>query len=123
MLTAHFALAFSTMIRSRLSLVVLASSLSLGSFACGGAPANAEAPATPAVAAAPAAGAAGAKSVVKEAGAAKVGDTAKCPVSGEEFVVEASSPKAEHDGKTYFFCCGGCKKKFEAEPGKYAKKT
>ena len=53
---------------------------------------------------------------VKEPGDAKVGDTAKCPVSGEEFTVEATSPKVEHDGKTYFFCCAGCKKKFEADP-------
>ncbi len=58
---------------------------------------------------------------VKKAGEATVGDTAECPVSGEEFDVTATSPKAEHDGKTYFFCCSGCKKKFEAEPAKYVK--
>jgi YHS domain-containing protein len=108
------------MIRSRLSLVALSSFLALGALslaACGGAPANAAAPSAPAGAAATA------KPVVKGPGEAKVGDTATCPVSGEEFVVEATSPKLEHDGKTYFFCCSGCKKKFEAEPGKFAKKT
>ncbi len=60
---------------------------------------------------------------VKQPGDAKVGDTARCPVSGEEFTVEATSPKSEHDGKTYFFCCNGCRKKFEADPQKYLKKS
>ncbi|MBX3179375.1 MAG: heavy metal translocating P-type ATPase [Candidatus Hydrogenedentes bacterium] len=26
---------------------------------------------------------------------------------------------AEHDGATYYFCCDGCRKKFQAAPGKY----
>ena len=90
--------------------------------ACGSAPA----PATPAAATGPATpaatGPATPAAALKAPGDAKVGDTTKCPVSGEEFVVEATSLKTEHDGKTYYFCCGGCKKKFEAEPGKYAKK-
>lgn len=60
---------------------------------------------------------------VKAPGEASVGDTTTCPVSGEEFVVEASSPKAEHDGKTYYFCCAPCKAKFEANPVKYLEKT
>ncbi|MDF2695924.1 MAG: Lead, cadmium, zinc and mercury transporting ATPase, partial [Labilithrix sp.] len=42
---------------------------------------------------------------------------------GEEFVVEASSPKAEHNGKTYYFCCSGCKKKFESSPETFLGKT
>jgi len=25
----------------------------------------------------------------------------------------------EHDGVNYYFCCGGCKEKFEAEPAIY----
>jgi len=103
---------------NRSNLVALAA-LVLSTAACGGAPPPAPAtPATPAAAPAPAASAV----VVKAPGDAKVGDTTKCPVSGEEFVVEATSLKTEHDGKTYYFCCGGCKKKFEAEPGKFAKK-
>ena len=60
---------------------------------------------------------------VKEPGDAKIGDRTTCPVSGEEFVVDASSPKVERDGKTYFFCCAGCKGKFESNPAKYLKKT
>ena len=27
--------------------------------------------------------------------------------------------KSEHNGKTYYFCCSGCKKKFEADPSKF----
>ena len=82
------------------------------------APAASAASPTPSTAAAPPSA-----SKAKEPGDAKVGETTKCPVSGEEFVVEATSPKSEHDGKTYYFCCAGCKKKFEAEPGKFAKKS
>lgn len=121
------------MIRSKrsvvvpLALVVVGSAFSLG--ACGGNQAEPASPSSPessppaaAVSVAPAAPAANA-SAVKEPGDAKVGDTTKCPVSGEEFTVEATSPKAEHDGKTYFLCCSGCKKKFEADPGKYIKKS
>ena len=117
------------MTRCTVALVVFASVLSLGSVgglvACGGNHAAPESPAALAAPAAPDAGAAAtpAKGAVKEAGDAKVGDTAKCPVSGEEFTVEASSPKVEHDGKAYYFCCGGCKKKFEADPSKYMKKS
>ena len=60
---------------------------------------------------------------VKAPGEANVGDTTKCPVSGEEFVVEATSPKVEHEGKTYYFCCSGCQKKFESDPAKYVNKS
>ncbi|AKU97720.1 Lead, cadmium, zinc and mercury transporting ATPase [Labilithrix luteola] len=77
----------------------------------------------PAASTAAAGGTTAAKGPVKEPGEAKVGDTTKCPVSGEEFTVEASSPKVEYEGKTYYFCCGGCKKKFEADPAKFAKKS
>ena len=60
---------------------------------------------------------------MKAPGEATIGDTTKCPISGEEFVVDASSPKVEHNGKTYYFCCSGCKKKFEADPAKFLNKT
>ena len=56
---------------------------------------------------------------VVPAGEAKVGDKTKCPVSGEEFVVRADSPKVEHAGKTYYFCCAHCVQKFQANPEKY----
>ena len=113
------------MMRSNLATFGLLALLALGAAACGSPPEGAAAPAAPGApsVAAPAAAAAPASGPVKELGEAKVGDKAKCAVSGEEFVVEASSPKAEHEGKTYYFCCGGCKKKFEADPAKYLKKS
>lgn len=108
------------MSRSAFALVIVSLSL----FGCGGE--NNLPPATPAGAtpagdhhAEPKAGSA----VVKPNGDAKVGDTTKCPVSGEEFVVEATSPHVEYEGKTYYLCCSGCLKKVQAEPAKYLKKS
>ena len=45
------------------------------------------------------------------------------PVCG--MVVHPATAKhhAEHDGRTYYFCCGGCKAKFMADPGRYPKPT
>ena len=80
---------------------------------CGAQP---QPPAAPA--AAPAAPAAK-NADIKPIGEAKVGDTTLCPISKEEFVVAADSPKVEHEGKTYYFCCGGCAKKFQADPKKF----
>jgi YHS domain-containing protein len=60
---------------------------------------------------------------VKAPGEAQPGDTARCPVSGEEFEVQATSPSLEHAGKTYYFCCSGCKKKFENDPSTFLNKT
>jgi YHS domain-containing protein len=118
------------MIRAKLSLCTFVCVLALASvslFACGGNQAPYAAPSSPSSPSSPAApsaaGAAAPKGAAKEAGDAKVGDTTRCPVSGEEFTVEASSPKVEHDGKTYYFCCAGCKKKFEADPSKFTKKS
>lgn len=112
-------LSVPTMMRSTLSIASFVSVVSLVlATACGGAPA---APASPAGEHGKAAPAHSAN--VKEPGDAKIGDTTRCPVSGDEFVVEAGSPKVEHEGKTYFMCCPGCKKKFEAEPAKYLKKS
>lgn len=52
-------------------------------------------------------------------GEATMGDETRCPVSGHSFVVDADSPKVEHEGKTYFFCCPGCDEKFLENPAKY----
>jgi YHS domain-containing protein len=52
-------------------------------------------------------------------GEAKVGDRTKCLVSGNEFVVKEDSPHAEHNGKTYYFCCPDCPKAFAANPEKF----
>ncbi len=52
-------------------------------------------------------------------GEAKIGDRSICLVNKEEFVVTEHSPKVEHEGKTYYFCCPGCDTKFKADPKKY----
>lgn len=103
------------MMRSTLSTAVFVSLVSL-LVACGGPSAGAASPAGEAAKTAPA-------GILKAPGDAKIGDTTRCPVSGDEFTVEASSPKTEYEGKTYYFCCGGCKSKFEADPAKYLKKS
>lgn len=54
-----------------------------------------------------------------EPGSARPGDRTWCIVTGEEFTVTEASPKIEHGGKTYYFCCAGCDKDFAKEPSKY----
>lgn len=49
-------------------------------------------------------------------GEAGIGDRTTCPVSGEEFVVTESSPHAERDGRTYYFCCPHCAERFQQNP-------
>ena len=60
---------------------------------------------------------------LKAPGEAQVGDRTTCPVMGNVFVVTADSPKAEHQGRTYYFCCPGCVAKFQADPSRYLKKV
>ena len=50
------------------------------------------------------------------------GTKAKCPVSGETFTVAADSPRSEHGGKHYAFCCPPCKTKFDAQPTSFINK-
>lgn len=52
-------------------------------------------------------------------GQATIGDRTTCPVMGEEFVVTADSPHAEHEGRTYYFCCPPCLETFMADPARY----
>lgn len=65
-------------------------------------------------------------SAVKIQTAAEAGltppESAKCPVSGEEFKPTAETKVATYDGKTFWFCCAGCEKKFAADPAKYSAK-
>jgi len=47
----------------------------------------------------------------------------RCPISGAVI----ASPKAAfnsevYKGKTYYFCCAGCKPVFDKDPAKYAKR-
>ena len=43
----------------------------------------------------------------------------KDPVCGMTVDPAKSKHRAEHAGKAYYFCCGGCATKFQAEPEKY----
>ena len=44
------------------------------------------------------------------------------PVCGMSVDPATAKARAEHDGKTYFFCCPGCATKFQADPQKYLHK-
>jgi xanthine dehydrogenase accessory factor len=41
------------------------------------------------------------------------------PVCGMTVTVKAATPRAEHGGRTYYFCCGGCRERFAADPARY----
>jgi xanthine dehydrogenase accessory factor len=59
---------------------------------------------------------------VAEASAAEAApepETAIDPVCHMSVRVEGAPHTHEHDGKTYYFCCAGCRSRFAAEPGKY----
>jgi Cu+-exporting ATPase len=43
------------------------------------------------------------------------------PVCGMQVDPASARAKAEHGGKSYFFCCAGCAKKFESAPEQYLK--
>ena len=43
-----------------------------------------------------------------------------CPVMGEKFTPDATTVSSKYNGKTYQFCCPGCKGTFEKNPAKFA---
>lgn len=43
------------------------------------------------------------------------------PVCGMQVDPGKAAGRAEHQGKSYFFCSAGCKAKFEKNPGQYAR--
>src|SRR5579859_2897580 len=47
--------------------------------------------------------------------------TERDPVCGMQVDPASARAKAEYRGKSYFFCCAGCAKKFEAAPEQYLK--
>lgn len=54
------------------------------------------------------------------AGAADSGEPLPVdPVCGMDVEPGAGVPSAEHDGTTYWFCCGGCRERFVADPERY----
>ena len=44
---------------------------------------------------------------------------AKDPVCGMTVDPATTEHRFDHDGRTYFFCCAGCRAKFAAEPARY----
>lgn len=50
---------------------------------------------------------------------APVGTKARCPVMGNEFSISEKSEHSVYKGRHYYFCCGGCKPKFDENPQKY----
>ncbi len=49
-----------------------------------------------------------------------VGAHAVCPVMNKAFVVDAETTTSVHEGKTYAFCCDGCKQVFDQDPARHA---
>jgi xanthine dehydrogenase accessory factor len=45
---------------------------------------------------------------------------AKDPVCGMTITVGAAKHKSDYDGKTIYFCCAGCKQKFDKQPDLFA---
>jgi Cu+-exporting ATPase len=43
----------------------------------------------------------------------------KDPVCGMTIDKASAKGKSDYQGKTYYFCSDGCKKKFDADPKKY----
>jgi xanthine dehydrogenase accessory factor len=50
------------------------------------------------------------------------GAEATDPVCGMTVTADASGRPLEHDGATYYFCSGGCRRAFEKDPGAYLKR-
>jgi YHS domain-containing protein len=46
---------------------------------------------------------------------------AKDPVCGMEVDEKNAAATAEYQGKTFYFCCNGCKTKFDKAPQQYLK--
>ena len=55
-------------------------------------------------------------------GSGTEGAKAVDPVCGMNVDLHTAKHKAIYQDRPYFFCCSGCKTKFEADPGRYLKK-
>ena len=51
----------------------------------------------------------------------KVAAAPVCPVTGEKVTSIKGAEKSSYKGKTYYFCCAGCKPMFDKNPAKYVK--
>ena len=45
------------------------------------------------------------------------------PVCKMQIDEHKAADKSEYDGKTYYFCAPGCKRKFDESPEKYARQA
>jgi YHS domain-containing protein len=43
------------------------------------------------------------------------------PICGMTVDEKTAKWKSDYQGKTYYFCAPGCKKKFDSDPAKFAK--
>ncbi len=50
------------------------------------------------------------------------GDKIICPVNGNEVKDPEKATSSVYKGKTYYFCCPGCKEPFDKDPEKYLNK-
>lgn len=41
------------------------------------------------------------------------------PVCGMKVQPEAATAVSEYQGKTYYFCCAGCKQRFDNDPSRF----
>jgi xanthine dehydrogenase accessory factor len=42
------------------------------------------------------------------------------PICGMTVTIATARHQSDYDGKTWYFCCGGCKARFDADPTQYA---
>ena len=47
----------------------------------------------------------------------------KDPVCGMDVDTTTAKHQTEYDGQTFYFCCAGCKSKFEKSPESYLPKS
>ena len=52
----------------------------------------------------------------------KTDEKVVCPVSGETMLKSQAKASYEYEGKTYYFCCEGCRTKFVKDPAAYIAK-
>jgi Cu+-exporting ATPase len=62
------------------------------------------------------------KYLAKQAAPAAQATEAIDPVCGMKVKPEKAAASYEYKGKTYYFCCAGCRTKFEADPEKFVNK-
>ena len=53
----------------------------------------------------------------------KADEKVVCAVTGETMLKSQVKATYEYEGKTYYFCCEGCKEKFVKDPAKYIGKN